>query len=112
GDAMRMSESTFKKFVRLPHFGEHLELHRLDCQASHNDLTIYDFVRMKMAALTPQMIRPAPLITGEDLIAAGHLPAPRFKEILSRVEDGQLEGSLRNREDALGFVGKEFPAAK
>ena len=34
GQAMRMSESTFKKFVRMPHFDEHLELHRLDCLAS------------------------------------------------------------------------------
>ena len=112
GHAMRMSESTFKKFVRMPHFDEHLELHRLDCQASYGDLTTYDFTRNKMATLTPEAMRPAPLVTGDDLIAAGHDPGPRFKEILSAVEDGQLEGRLRNREEALQFVAQEFPVPK
>ncbi|MFZ0803711.1 MAG: CCA tRNA nucleotidyltransferase [Terriglobales bacterium] len=110
--AMRMSESTFKRFVRMPRFDEHLELHRLDCQASYGDLTTYDFTRAKMAALTPEAIRPAPLVTGEDLIAAGHVPGPRFKEILSAVEDGQLEGRFHDREEALQFVAREFPVPK
>jgi poly(A) polymerase len=110
--AMRMSESTFKRFVRMPRFDEHLELHRLDCQASYGDLTTYDFTRAKMAALTPEAIRPAPLVTGEDLIAAGHVPGPRFKQILSAVEDGQLEGRFHDREEALQFVAREFPVPK
>src|SRR5206468_8460338 len=37
--AMQMSEATFKKFVRMPRFQEHLELHRIDCESSHGDLT-------------------------------------------------------------------------
>src|SRR5580700_10291037 len=74
GHAMRMSESTFKRFVRMPHFDEHLELHRLDRLASRGDLSTYDFTRNKMSALTPEAIRPAPLVTGDDLIAAGHIP--------------------------------------
>ena len=110
--AMRMSESTFKKFVRMPHFDEHLELHRLDCQASFGDLTTYDFTRNKMAAMTPEAMRPAPLVTGDDLIAMGHMPGPSFKAILSAVEDVQLEGRLRNREQALQFVEQNFPAPK
>jgi poly(A) polymerase len=112
GHAMRMSESTFKKFVRMPHFDEHLELHRLDCQASFGDLTTYDFTRNKMAAMTPEAMRPVPLVTGDDLIAIGHMPGPSFKAILSAVEDGQLEGRLRDHEEALQFVAREFPVPK
>lgn len=107
--AMRMSESTFKKFVRMPHFDEHLELHRIDCQSSHGDLTTYHFTRAKMAALPPEAVRPAPLITGEDLIAAGYAPGPQFKQILSAVEDGQLEGRLQSRDEAMSLVSREFP---
>lgn len=107
--ALRMSESTFKKFVRMPRFEEHLELHRLDCQASHGDLTTYTFTREKIAALPPEAVRPAPLVSGDDLIAAGYPPGPRFKEILSTVEDAQLEGRLQSKESALDFVQKEFP---
>lgn len=107
--AMRMSQSTFKKFVRMTHFEEHLELHRIDCQSSHGDLTTYHFTREKMAALPPEAVRPTPLITGDDLIAAGYAPGPQFKQILSTVEDGQLEGRLQNRDEAMSLVTREFP---
>ena len=109
--AQRMSESTFKKFVRMPAFGEHLELHRLDCQASHGDLTTYRFTQEKMAAMPPEAMRPTPLITGADLIAAGYPPGPRFKQILAAVEDGQLESRLHSRDEALNFVAREFPVS-
>jgi len=107
--AMRMNESTFKKFVRMPRFDEHLELHRLDCQASHGDLTSYNFTREKMTSMAPEVMRPVPLITGDDLIAAGYQPGPQFKKILGAVEDGQLEGRLHTREDGLAFVAAKFP---
>ncbi len=80
----QMKDSTFKRFVRQPHFDEHLELHRLDCEASHGDLTSYRFTRERIASIPPESIRPAPLVSGDDLIAAGYEPGPRFKEILSR----------------------------
>ncbi len=107
--AQRMSESTFKKFVRMPHFDEHLELHRIDCLSSHGDLTTYDLTRKKMAAMPPEAVRPTPLITGDDLIAAGYEPGPKFKQILSVVEDGQLEGRLQDREQAMKLIRREFP---
>ena len=108
-DVQRMKESTFKKFVRMPRFDEHLELHRIDCLASHGDLTCYRFTREKMAEIPPAMMRPAPLITGDDLIAAGYEPGPRFSEILSAVEDGQLEGRLQTKGQAMDLVTHEFP---
>ena len=111
-DVTRMKDSTFKKFVRLPQFDEHLELHRIDCQASHGDLSLYQFTRDKMSSMPPEAIRPAPLITGEDLIAAGHKPGPRFKEILSAVEDAQLEGRLKSKAQAMELVHREFPLAE
>ena len=111
GDVQRMSESTFKKFVRLPNFDEHLELHRLDCEASHRILALYQYAREKIAAMPPEAIRPQPLLTGDDLIAAGYSPGPLFKQILSAVEDGQLDSRLQSREEALGFVRREFPLA-
>jgi poly(A) polymerase len=107
--AMQMNQSTLKKFLRMPRFEEHLELHRLDCQASHRVLTSYEFVREKLAETPPEVMRPAPLVTGDDLIAAGYAPGPKFKEILGTVEDGQLEGRLTSPEDAMKFVQEEFP---
>jgi poly(A) polymerase len=108
GDVERMKASTFKKFIRLPHFDQHLELHRLDCESSHRSLRLYDFTREKIAELPPEAVRPKPLIGGHDLIAAGYEPGPLFKEILSAVEDGQLEGRLRTKQEALEFVKGNF----
>jgi poly(A) polymerase len=104
GDVMRMKESTLKRFFRLPGFEQHLELHRLDCQSSHRDLSLYDFAREKFHALPAEQIRPTPLITGEDLIAAGYQPGPAFKELLTAVEDAQLDGSITTKEEALELV--------
>jgi len=109
GHVLRMKESTLKKFLRLPFFEEHLELHRLDCLASHRDLSHYEFMREKLATIPPEVMRPAPLITGDDLIAASYLPGPRFKEILAAVEDAQLEGKLSTTTAALEFVRQQFP---
>jgi poly(A) polymerase len=110
GHATRMSQSTLKKFLRMPAFDEHLALHRADSLASHGHLSTYDFVKEKLAEIPAEKMRPTPLVTGDDLIAAGHAPGPRFREILDAVEDGQLEGSLGSREAALEFVRREFPA--
>jgi len=109
--AQQMKESTLKKFMRMPRFEEHLELHRMDCQASHGDLTSFNFVREKMAATPVEVMRPDPLITGDDLIDAGYSPGPQFKEILAAIEDGQLEGRLRDRDAAMEFVRQQFPTA-
>ncbi len=107
-DVFKMKPATIKRFMRLPRFGEHLELNRIDCLASHGDLANYDFMRRKFADTPPEQIRPRPLLTGHDLIRLGYEPGPRFKEILAAVEDLQLEGKLTSREEALAYVRREF----
>jgi poly(A) polymerase len=109
GDVERMKPSTFKRFIRLPRFDEHMQLHRLDCEASHRSLRLYDFTREKRAELPASAIRPEPLITGDDLIAAGYAPGPVFKQILSAVEDAQLDGGLQSMKQAMKFVSQKFP---
>ncbi len=104
GDVQRMKDSTLKRFFRLPRFEQHLELHRLDCQSSHRDLSLYEFAKEKFHTLPAEQIRPQPLITGADLIAAGYKPGPHFKELLTAVEDAQLDGSIRTREEAMKLV--------
>jgi poly(A) polymerase len=104
-----MNPSTFKKFIRLPHFDQHLELHRLDCESSHRNLRLYEFTKEKMNELPPEAVRPAPLLTGDNLIDAGYLPGPQFKEILVAVEDAQLDGRLHSFAEAMDFVNREFP---
>jgi poly(A) polymerase len=108
--ATRMSESTLKKFLRMPRFDQHLALHQADSLASHGNLSTHEFVREKLVAIPPEKRRPSPLVSGDDLIAAGYAPGPKFREILEAVEDGQLEGRLASKDSALEFVRREFPA--
>ena len=104
----QMRESKLKRFLRQESFDEHLELHRVDCLASHRDLTAFDFCRQKLDELSEEQIKPPPLLTGHDLIALGLEPGPRFKELLSALEDRQLEGEVKSHEEALDWVRKEL----
>lgn len=109
GQVQQMNQSTLKKFLRLPAFDEHLELHRIDSLSSHGQLGAYEYARQQLQSTPAEAIRPAPLITGQDLIEAGYAPGPRFKEILGAVEDAQLDGRLGSREAAMEYVRREFP---
>ena len=101
GDVDKMKESTLKRFMRLPKFDEHMELHRLDCLSSHRMLRMYEIREANGWSTRPtEEIRPPALLNGNDLIAMGYRPGAGFREILSAVEDAQLEGSLHNKEEA------------
>jgi poly(A) polymerase len=103
-DVKEMRPATLKRFVRLPHFDEHLELHRLDCLASHGSLENYTFVQQFLMETPPEKVYPPKLVTGDDLKGMGLKPGPRFREILLAVEEAQLEGRLQDRESALEFA--------
>jgi poly(A) polymerase len=109
GDVMQMKQSTLKRFLRLPKFEEHLALHRADCLSSHGKLEMYEFAKQHLEELGEEQIRPPLLLTGDDLIAAGYKPGPRFREMLEVAEDAQLEGSVRTKAEALRLVRGMFP---
>jgi poly(A) polymerase len=114
GDVMHMRESTLKRFLRLPHFDEHLALHRIDCLSSHADLSLYNFAKEKYEAAPIESLQPKPLITGRELIDAGYRPGPKFKVMLDAAEDAQLEGTVSTPEEALSLLREHFgkpPAA-
>ncbi len=107
-DAPRMKASTLKRFFRLEDFKEHLALHRMDCMAAHRNLEIWEFVRERYEATPEEAVRPRPLITGRELIAAGYAPGPQFKEMIRLVEDAQLEGTIATEAEALKLVKSSF----
>jgi len=108
-NAQRMKASTLKRFFRLDHFEEHLALHRMDCLAGSGYLEHWEFVRQRWRSMPEEAVKPRPLITGRELIAAGYTPGARFREILDTAEDAQLEGIIATAEDALKLVRERFP---
>jgi poly(A) polymerase len=109
-DAQRMKASTLKRFFRLDRFDEHLALHRMDCLAASANLENWEFVRERFSSMPEEAMRPQPLITGRELIAAGYAPGAGFREMLRVVEDAQLEGSIATAEEALKLVRERFPS--
>lgn len=100
-DVRNMRPSTLKRFLRLDAFDDHLALHRADCLASHGDLANWTYSREKREELGEEELRPPQLVSGHDLIALGWRPGPDLGAELRRIEEMQLDGVLRTREDAV-----------
>jgi poly(A) polymerase len=107
-DAPKMRVAKLKRFMARPTFDEELELHRVDCESSHRMLDNYEFLLRKREEFANEPIIPPPLVRGDDLIALGLKPGPKFGEILEAVETRQLEGSLQMRDEALEWVKREY----
>jgi poly(A) polymerase len=107
--ADRMKKSTLKRFFRMEGFEEHLALHKMDCMAASGNLDHWEFVRERWQAMPEETLRPKPLITGRELIAAGYKPGAGFKEMLRAVEDAQLEGAIGSEDEAMRLVRERFP---
>src|SRR5881398_1252181 len=107
-DVPKMRVAKLKRFMARPTFNDELELHRVDCEGSHRMLDNYEFLLRKREEFANEPIIPPPLVRGDDLIALGLKPGPKFSEILEAVETRQLEGTLRTREEALEWVKREY----
>jgi len=100
----KMRPGRLKRFLRMPDFDLHLELHRLDCLASHGMLDNYEFCREQLQILALDDLHPPRLLTGNDLIAMGFTPGKIIKDILLAVEEEQLEGRIQSVEQAINYV--------
>ena len=106
-----MRPGNLKRLLRQPWFPELLELHRIDCLASHGQLDLYDFCQAQLAAAGARGLRPPRLLSGDDLVAAGWTPGPALGLALQALEDEQLEGRVTTREQAEDFVRRWAAAA-
>lgn len=107
-DVPNMRVAKLKRFMARPTFEDELELHRVDCESSHGIMENYDFLQQKREEFANEPIIPPPLVRGDDLLALGLKPGPKIGEILEAVETRQLEGALRDREEALEWVEREY----
>ncbi len=107
-EVRQMSTRSLKRFFRLDRFEDHLNLARIHAVATGEEPVDYAFASAKRKEWSDDDIWPQPLLTGDDLVAMGLRPGPQFKEILTRVEDEQLEGRLRSRDEAVRFVRDNF----
>jgi len=110
-EVQRMKDATLKRMFRLEGFAEHLALHRMDCMASKGDLENWTYARRRWQETPAEAVRPTPLLTGHELIAAGYVPGARFRAMLEAVEEAQLEGTITSAAEALALVEMRFGPA-
>jgi len=99
-----MRVATLKRMMARPTFDDELELHRVDCLASHGMLDNHAMLIAKREEFGRAPLIPEPLVTGHDLIALGWKSGKRFAEVLQAVQTRQLEGALVSHEEALAWI--------
>lgn len=108
-DVEKMRPGRLRRWAAEAHFEDLLALHRLDCLASHGDLSAHETARAaleenrRLAALPPRVL------TGHRLIEWGARPGPRFKEVLLAAYEAQLEGRIADLDEARAFVERSYP---
>ncbi len=95
----QMRPARRNRWMRDELFGLHLELHWLDCVASHGMLDHYEFARRALAEL-PALAGPR-LVNGTDLLALGVPEGPAVGELLEVLADRTAAGDFADRDAAL-----------
>ena len=99
-----MREARLKRLFAEDGFEELAELWRADCLASGGTAEAYEDLMARYRALGREEVKPAPLVTGHDLIRMGLAPGPLFRQVLEQVYDAQLEGRATSKEDAVALA--------
>lgn len=107
-DVTKMRRSTLRRLLARPTIEEEIELHRIDCESSHRDLTNHDFLKAKQAEFAAIPPKPPPLINGHDLMALGMKAGPELGAMLRELEEQQLEDKLRTREEAIAYARRRL----
>ena len=103
-DVARMRPARLRRLLARPTFADELELHRIDCAASHGSMDNYCFLLDEMARLRDEPAIPPGLINGRDLLDLGIEPGPLVGQLLKDVQERQLNGELHDTAAALAWV--------
>lgn len=106
-DVQRMRRSTLRRLAGEPTFPVELELHRLDCAASHGDLGNYDFLKRFREEMAAEPVLPEPWITGTDIMQCGVPEGPQVGTWRKLAYDAQLEGRFGSRVELLQWLKTE-----
>ncbi len=104
-DSRQMRPSKLKTLLVHRGIEELFALHRADALAWDRPLDHVEYAEeARRAWLADGTLDPPPLITGDDLIAMGLKPGPRFKVLLDRAREAQLDGLISTPEQAQELV--------
>lgn len=93
-----------------PFCADLLLLARAQCTAQGEPLGRWSEVSLAITAIDVAGATPPPLLTGDDLTAAGYAPGPAFGRVLSAVYRAQLNEKIPTREDAMRMAREMLDA--
>jgi len=105
-NAAQLRPSKLKETLGHPGIHELLQLHRADAIASGRPPDSVEYCEELLKKWSEQDLHPAPLVSGHDLTAMGLEPSPRYKDLLDKVREAQLDGTITTREEALAMLRK------
>ena len=107
-DPQRLSLAALKRTLANPNASDLIQLLQADRIANSTSLDPIIFCQSFLEQTPREVLDPQLLITGDDLIALGFKPSPRFKSVLHTIRDAQLNLQIHSREDALAMVHAEW----
>jgi poly(A) polymerase len=110
-DVPRMRPATLRRLVAEATYPLQIELHRLDCLASHGDLANYDRLRAFEARLASAPALPAPWVTGDDVMALGVPEGPAVGRWKKKIFDAQISDRFASREEAIAWLAAQVRRA-
>lgn len=94
-----------KTYAAHPGCDDLLALLKADLYASeHHDPAIYERFTARIRAIDPVAAAPPPLLSGDDLLAAGFTSGPQFGPVLRAVYRAQLNEEIATRADAIAMA--------
>jgi poly(A) polymerase len=110
-EVQRMRRATLRRLVGAPTFPVELELHRLDCLASHGDVDNWRFLGEFRKELEDHPPLPKPWVSGHDIMGLGIPEGPAVGRWHRRAYDAQLGERFKSRTDLLAWLKKEVASS-
>ncbi len=108
GDVREMRMAKLRRMIGEATFTLELELHRLDCMASHGKMENYVFLQELEEKLSNEPVLPSPWITGRDVMSLGIAEGPEVGVWCRKAYDRQLDGSDVSRDALLDWLRTEL----
>ncbi|HVV72819.1 MAG TPA: CCA tRNA nucleotidyltransferase [Verrucomicrobiae bacterium] len=107
-DVPHMRKATLRRLILRPTFPLELELHRLDCQGSHGQLDIYEFLVEQAKEMDKRPDILPSLLSGDDLMALGMQPGPAMGALLAELREKQLQDEITTPAQARSWVQEQL----
>jgi poly(A) polymerase len=99
-DAPELPLAKLKRLMAAPQIEDLIELGRVERLANNTEMRPVMFCEEYIRNTPAAVINPPQLISGDDLIALGLQPGPKFRDILETIRDAQLNEEISTHEEA------------